>query len=71
MMNPDGWAWMLVWIGALLVMVWLIARPTAAATPEQDATAILRARYARGEIDDSEYDRALRVLRGEKMEMPR
>jgi len=30
-----------------------------------DAMSVLRERYARGEIDETEYDRRARVLRGE------
>jgi uncharacterized membrane protein len=61
---------MAVWIAALLVMVWLIVRPDATSTAE-DAMAILRARYARGEISEAEFERACTVLRTDRLERPR
>ncbi len=71
MMGPWGWVWMAVWIAALLVMVWLIVgRPEPTSTAE-DAMAILRARYARGEISEAEFERACTVLRMDRLETPR
>lgn len=64
-MGPDAWIWMLVWVGALLAMVWLLVRP-ADRSREPDAMAILRARYARGELTEAEFDHARRVLRDER-----
>jgi putative membrane protein len=71
MMGPWGWIWMLVWIAALLFMVWLIVRvPTAQSTAE-DAMAILRARFARGEISQEEFERAKVALLADKQEFIR
>lgn len=66
-MNLGGFVWMGVWIFALLVMVWFIARSPdsnrSAATEPRD---ILRTRFARGEINQTEYEQACRVLDPEK-----
>jgi putative membrane protein len=71
MMGPDGWIWMLVWIAALLFMVWLIVRRPDADTPEEDALSILRARFARGEISETEFERACSVLATDRLETTR
>jgi putative membrane protein len=74
-MGPYGWIWMLIWIAALLVMVWLIVRGPAERTTAEDAMAILRARFARGEISQDEFERARNALLGEQArtreELPR
>ena len=57
-MGPWGDAWMIVWIAVLLGMVWLIVRSPSESSPREDALAILRARFARGEIDQEEFERA-------------
>lgn len=60
-MTLGGWIWMLVWIVALMVMVWLLVSP--GRRPErEDALEILRARYARGELSDDEYRHARDTL---------
>lgn len=61
-MGPWSWVWMLVWITVLIVMVWLIVRSPAESTAAEDAMAILRARFARGEISQEEFERARAVL---------
>ena len=66
-MTLGGWIWMGVWIVALLVMVWLIVRGARDRGPREDALEILRARYARGEISEAEYEQARSVL-GDKKE---
>ncbi|HET7727825.1 MAG TPA: SHOCT domain-containing protein [Candidatus Limnocylindrales bacterium] len=53
---------MLIWVGALLAMVWLLVRP-ADQSRYPDAMAILRARYARGELTDAEFQHAQHLLR--------
>jgi putative membrane protein len=42
----------------------LVRRLDASATTEQDAVAVLRSRYAAGEIDDEEFDRRRTRLDG-------
>jgi putative membrane protein len=61
-MNGWGWAWMSLWmvVGAAIValLVLLLVRGSAPANrrSEQDeAVAILRRRFASGEIDQEEY----------------
>jgi uncharacterized membrane protein len=62
-MGAGGWLWMLIWVAALLFMVWLVVRGTTDRPPMEDASAILRARFARGEISQEEFERALGALR--------
>lgn len=71
MMGPWGWIWMLVWIAALLFMVWLIVRVPSAQSPTEDAMTILRARFARGEISQEEFERAKGALLSDKQEFIR
>lgn len=63
-MDASAWIWMFVWIFALVAMVWLIVRADHR-TPADDPEAILRARFARGEINAEELERAKVVLRQE------
>jgi putative membrane protein len=68
-MGPWGWIWILVWIAALLVMVWLIVRAPSERTAVEDAMTILRARFARGEISQEEFERARTVLLVDNQEL--
>jgi uncharacterized membrane protein len=52
---------MTIWIAALVAMVWLVVRGSSTRV-DDDALHILRARYARGEIDEAEYERARTTL---------
>lgn len=61
MMAPGDWIWMLVWIVALLFMVWLIVRAPSRSVAD-DALAIVAARFARGEISQQEYEQARDAL---------
>jgi putative membrane protein len=62
-----GWMglWMVFWLVALILLVWVVARAAGGQswrideTPEQ----ILKRRYARGEIEREEYERRLSDLR--------
>lgn len=56
-MTLGGWIWMVVWIGALLVMVWLLVAG-GRRVERDDPLDILRARYARGEINEVEFRHA-------------
>ena len=71
MMGPAGWIWMLIWIAAMLFMVWLIVRRPERDSSAEDALSILRARFARGEINETEFERACTVLRTARLETPR
>jgi uncharacterized membrane protein len=61
-MVAGGWLWMGTWILALIVMVWLITRTPGSSHQTEDSAEILRARFARGEISQAEYEQAKRVL---------
>ena len=65
-MTLGAWLWMGVWIVALVAMVWLLVRGGDHPPRIEDADAILRARFARGEITEPEFEQARRLLRGEK-----
>jgi uncharacterized membrane protein len=60
-----GWMmtwWSLVWALILLGMIWIVLRKSTAGdgdTPE----AVLKSRYAHGEIGHDEYERRLHDLR--------
>jgi uncharacterized membrane protein len=58
--GPDlaGWLWMGVWVLALFGMVWLIVRGNQPPAATDDALAILRARFAQGEISQQEFEQA-------------
>lgn len=71
MMGPWAWIWMLIWIAALLVMVWLVVRSPSERSTAEDAMAILRARFARGEISQEEFERAKAVLLADRQELTR
>ena len=57
-MEPGAWIWMLIWVAVLLGAVWLLVRTPAQRSVTEDAMAILRARFARGECSTEEFDRA-------------
>lgn len=60
-MHLGGWLWMIVWVGALIVMVWLLVaggRSQATESPLE----ILRRRFAAGEISEEEFRHARDVL---------
>jgi uncharacterized membrane protein len=59
------WLWWIVAIGLLVLFVWAIARAAAPQSPraEDSPEAILKRRYASGEIDREEYERTLVDLR--------
>jgi putative membrane protein len=74
-----GWLWMLVpllfWGGLLALVAWVLVRifPGRRGGSSEgngatggNAEEILRARFARGEIDAEEYEKALEVLRVER-----
>lgn len=65
-MSLGGWIWMAVWIAALLVMVWMIVAAGNRDSSREDALEILRARFARGEIDKEQFERAQEVLLAER-----
>ena len=71
MMNGYGgamggmWLWWIVGFAILAVLVWVFAR-SGTSEPERGEDSpetILKRRYARGEIDRSEYEHRLNDLR--------
>lgn len=58
-----GWLWMLgglaLMVGVLLVVIWAIQR---AGVADDDAMAALRTRFARGEIDATQFEESRRIL---------
>ena len=63
-MGLGGWLWMVLAVVLVVAVVWVLVaavsgrdRPAA-----EDAAQILRARFARGEISQAEYEQARRLL---------
>lgn len=61
-MTLGAWIWMAVWIVALVAMVWLLVRGSDGRGRHVEPLEILRARFARGEISEAEFEQARRVL---------
>lgn len=67
-MGSMGW-WMAWWsvfgLAVLVLLVWAIVRAAGGFSPRGEDTpeAILKRRYARGEVDREEYQRRLEDLR--------
>ena len=62
-MTLGAWIWMIFWIAALLVMVWLLVRQPGQQRPREDAMALLKVRFARGEISQDEFEQGIEALR--------
>jgi uncharacterized membrane protein len=60
-MTPGAWIWMVVWVAALMVMVWLLVAG-GRRVERDDPLDILRARFARGEINEAEFRHARDLL---------
>ncbi len=60
-MGLDGWLWMGTWILVLTILVWLLVREPRR-SERDDAMDILRARLARGEITQDEFEHARQLL---------
>ena len=63
-----GWMglWWILGLAVLLLFVWVMARmagSTGAGRTEESPEAILKRRYARGDIDREEFERRLTDLR--------
>ncbi|MDO8586678.1 MAG: SHOCT domain-containing protein [Armatimonadota bacterium] len=68
MMLLMGLFWLLVVAGVIALIVWLVSRTRASGGGQTDAALdILRQRYARGEIDQGEYERMKQELSGGAM----
>jgi putative membrane protein len=63
MMWGGGWMMLLFWIAVIAVAVMLFRRyGRASGLNRPDALDVLRERYARGEIDEAEFEARRRVL---------
>jgi uncharacterized membrane protein len=64
----GGWLWMVVGIVLVGAIVWaLVSSVSTRDRPAiEDAAQILKARFARGELSESEYQHARSVLAGDK-----
>jgi uncharacterized membrane protein len=60
-MGAESWIWIVAWALVLLLVVWLLVREPRH-EGEHDPDAILRERFARGEITEEEYRRATAAL---------
>jgi putative membrane protein len=58
-----GIVWLLFWAALVVGAVYLLRRRPSHREPSESAAAALAERYARGEIDEDEYRKRLRVLR--------
>lgn len=63
-MGLGGWLWMILAVVLLVLVVWAVvaAIPGRDRSAADDAGRILRARFARGEINQEEYEQARRLL---------
>jgi putative membrane protein len=61
-MTIGGWIWMVVWVVALIVMVWLLVSAGNRRDKDDDPVEILRSRYARGEMSEEEFRHARDIL---------
>lgn len=63
-MGFGGWLWMILAVVLVVAVVWAVAAaiPGRDRTPIDDAAQILKARLARGEISNEEYEQARNLL---------
>lgn len=60
------WIWWIIWV-LLLVWIFFIPYPSSKRYSKKDrALEVLRERFARGEIDEQEFEQSKRVLFDEK-----
>ena len=63
-MGLGGWLWMILAVILIVAVVWVLVTAVAGRDrpPADDAGQILKARFARGEITQAEYEQARRLL---------
>lgn len=63
-MGPWGWIVMVAfWIAVIVLVVWAVRSAATTGRPDPDqALRILDERFARGEIDQQEYEERRRIL---------
>ncbi len=59
------WLWWIVGLALLVAVIWTVARAATLQRPgdHESPEAILKRRYARGEVEREEYERRLKDLR--------
>ena len=60
-MHLGNWIWMIVWVSALIAMVWLLVAGGRSPAPESPLE-VLGRRYAAGDITEEEFRHARDVL---------
>jgi uncharacterized membrane protein len=60
-MGTEAWIWMAAWAVVMVLVVWLLVREPRRETKD-DPGAILRDRFARGELTEEEFRRATATL---------
>lgn len=63
-MGLGGWLWMILAVILIVAVVWVLVTAVGGRdrSPAADAAQILKARFARGEISQAEYEQARRLL---------
>ena len=63
-MGLGGWLWIVLAVALSVAVVWVLITAVSGRerSAAQDAAQILRARFARGEITQAEYEQAKRLL---------
>jgi uncharacterized membrane protein len=60
-MGIEAWLFMAVWVVVIAALVWVLVREPRRSSRDE-AVEILRARLARGEINNDEFARAIALL---------
>lgn len=68
-MGIDAWIWMAAWALVMVLVVWLLVREPRRESHEEPG-AIIRDRFARGEISEAEYKRAAAALEADPPSVP-
>lgn len=63
-MGLGGWLWMILAVVLVVAVVWVLVTAVSGRdrSAADDAAQILKARFARGEITQAEYEQARRLL---------
>jgi uncharacterized membrane protein len=69
-MGTEAWIWIGVWAIVMILVVWLLVREPRR-DDREEASAILRSRFARGEISEDEFKRATAALTSDRHGLPR
>ena len=68
-MGTEAWLVMAAWAAVMVLVVWLLVREPRHESLEEPS-AILRARFARGEITEEEFRRAAAALDNDPLPTP-